>query len=93
MTAQKQVYSFANGRAEGTGEMRDLLGGKGAGLVEMTRIGLPVPAGFVITTEACALFLRHGRGRLQPLQAEVRRHLKRLEAASGRRFGAAAFVR
>ncbi len=87
MRARKQVYFFGGGRAEGTGARHDLLGGKGAGLVEMTRIGLPVPAGFVITTEACAIYLRHGRGRLKPLEAEVRRHLKRLESITGRRFG------
>jgi len=55
----KHVYFFGGGRAEGRGTMRELLGGKGAGLMEMTRIGLPVPAGFVITTEACSLFLEH----------------------------------
>ncbi len=67
--------------------MRDLLGGKGAGLMEMTRIGLPVPPGFVITTEACALYLRHGRKRLRPVEAEVSRHLARLERIAGRSFG------
>ena len=57
----KYVYFFGAGKADGTGDMRDLLGGKGAGLAEMTRIGLPVPAGFTITTEACDYYLTHGR--------------------------------
>jgi pyruvate,orthophosphate dikinase len=53
----RYVYFFGKGKAEGRGDMRDVLGGKGAGLMEMTRIGLPVPAGFVITTDACAHYL------------------------------------
>jgi pyruvate,orthophosphate dikinase len=84
---RKHVYFFGRGRAEGHGGMKDLLGGKGAGLMEMTRIGLPVPPGFVITTETCELYLRHGRRRLRAIEGEVRRHLARLESAAGRRFG------
>jgi pyruvate, orthophosphate dikinase len=83
----KHVYSFGGGKAEGRGSMRELLGGKGAGLMEMTRIGLPVPAGFVITTEACSLFLEHGPKRLRSVEREVRRALARLERLAGRRFG------
>ncbi len=85
--ARKTVYFFGAGQAEGDGEMKILLGGKGAGLMEMTRIGLPVPAGFVITTEACASFLSRGRSALKALQPEIRRHMSRLEKAAGRRFG------
>jgi len=85
--AHKFVYSFGGGRAEGDGSMKTLLGGKGAGLMEMTRIGLPVPAGFVITTEACARYLREGPRALRPLEAEVRKHLHRLETVAGRRLG------
>jgi len=85
--ARKFVYFFGGGRAEGDGSMKTLLGGKGAGLMEMTRIGLPVPAGFVITTEACTLYLKGGRGALRPIEGEVRRHLGRLETIAGRRFG------
>jgi len=55
-TVKKWVYFFGAGKAEGDGEWRDLLGGKGAGLAEMTKIGLPVPAGFTISTEACDYF-------------------------------------
>jgi pyruvate,orthophosphate dikinase len=85
--AHKYVYAFGAGRAEGDGSMRTLLGGKGAGLMEMTRIGLPVPAGFVLTTEACALYLAQGRRALKPMASEVRRHMRRLERTAGRQFG------
>jgi pyruvate,orthophosphate dikinase len=67
--------------------MRDVLGGKGAGLMEMTRIGLPVPAGFVITTDACAHYLASAPGRLKPLRREIARNMSRLEKVTGRRFG------
>ncbi len=85
--ARRHVYFFGGGRAQGHGGMKDLLGGKGAGLMEMTRIGLPVPAGFVITTETCDLYLRHGRRRLRAIEGEVRRNLARLESVTGRRLG------
>lgn len=85
--ARKFVYSFGAGRAEGNGSMRTLLGGKGAGLMEMTRIGLPVPAGFVLTTEACARYLEQGRKALKPMASEVRRHMARLERTVGKSFG------
>ncbi len=58
-TVKRYVYFFGAGKAEGDGEMKDVLGGKGAGLAEMTRIGLPVPAGFTITTECCDYYLKH----------------------------------
>jgi pyruvate,orthophosphate dikinase len=85
----KYVYFFGNGKADGTGEMKDLLGGKGAGLAEMTRIGLPVPAGFTITTEACDYYLKHGRAYPGELRAEVSKSLARLEKVTGKRLGAA----
>jgi pyruvate,orthophosphate dikinase len=83
----KFVYFFGAGKAEGDGEMRDLLGGKGAGLAEMTRIGLPVPAGFTITTEACDYFYKHDRKYPASLRAEVATHLKRLEKVVGKKLG------
>ncbi|HEY4742060.1 MAG TPA: pyruvate, phosphate dikinase [Candidatus Acidoferrales bacterium] len=83
----KFVYFFGAGKAEGDGEMRDLLGGKGAGLAEMTRIGLPVPAGFTITTEACDYFYRHDRKYPAGLRAEVETHLRRLEKVVGKKLG------
>jgi pyruvate,orthophosphate dikinase len=85
---RRYVYSFGRGRAEGSAGMVDLLGGKGAGLMEMTRIGLPVPAGFIIGTDACALYLEEGRGALRrAIGGQVERALARLERAAGRRFG------
>jgi pyruvate,orthophosphate dikinase len=83
----KYVYFFGAGKADGTGEMRDLLGGKGAGLAEMTRIGLPVPAGFTITTETCDYFLTHGRKYPGALRGEVAKSIARLEKLTGKRLG------
>ena len=83
----KYVYFFGAGKADGAGDMRDLLGGKGAGLAEMTRIGLPVPAGFTITTETCDYYLKHGRKYPKALRAEVSKHLARLEKLTGKKLG------
>jgi pyruvate,orthophosphate dikinase len=77
------VYDFSEGAELG----RELLGGKGAGLAEMTAIGIPVPAGFIVTTEACREYMRAG-GRLPDgLQEEIDEHLGRLEEETGKRFG------
>jgi pyruvate,orthophosphate dikinase len=85
---RRLIYFFGGGRAEGHGAMKEVLGGKGAGLHEMTRIGLPVPAGFVISTEACETFLAHGAEALRrAMGAELAKSLARLERAAGRRFG------
>ena len=83
----KYVYFFGAGKADGTGDMRDLLGGKGAGLAEMTRIGLPVPAGFTITTETCDYFLTHGRKYPSELRGEVAKSIARLEKLTGKKLG------
>lgn len=85
---KKYVYFFGAGKAEGTGEMKDLLGGKGAGLAEMTRIGLPVPAGFTITTEACDYYFKHDRRLPRELPGQVNKALARLEKVTGKRLGA-----
>jgi len=85
--SRKWTYFFGNGRAEGAGEQRSLLGGKGAGLAEMTRIGLPVPAGFTITTEACAAYNERNGKWPQGLEPEVRRAMIKLERACRRKFG------
>src|SRR6202035_925405 len=77
-TTVKYVYFFGAGKAEGTGNMREVLGGKGAGLAEMTRIGLPVPAGFTITTECCDHYLKHDRHYPEELRAQVATNLNRL---------------
>jgi pyruvate, orthophosphate dikinase len=84
---KKYVYFFGNRKADGSGEMKDLLGGKGAGLAEMTRIGLPVPAGFTITTEACDYYYQHNRKLPKELAGQVRAALSKLERVTGKRFG------
>src|SRR2546425_2033600 len=85
---RRYLYFFGRGRAEGHGGLKDLLGGKGSGLHEMPRIGLPVPAGFVISTAACDLYLKRGREALRrAIGREVTRHMGRLERETGRRFG------
>src|SRR5688572_24766400 len=82
----KWVYAFGDGKADGSAAMKDLLGGKGANLAEMTGLGLPVPPGFVITTEACRAY-RAG-GEVPPeLAAEVDQHLAALERRMGKRLG------
>src|SRR5580704_13518666 len=83
----KYVYFFGAGKAEGQGDAKDLLGGKGAGLAEMTRIGLPVPGGFTITTETCDYFLKHDHKYPKELAAQVDANLKRLEKVTGKRLG------
>ncbi len=86
---KKYVYFFGNGKAEGDRTMRDLLGGKGAGLAEMTNAGLPVPPGFTISTEACRLYYVRG-GRLpREVVQEIDQHLARLERVAGAKLGAA----
>src|ERR1700686_2875530 len=83
----KYVYFFGAGKAEGTGDMKELLGGKGAGLAEMTRIGLPVPAGFTITTETCDHYLTHGKKYPKELRAEVSKNIQRLEKLTKKKLG------
>lgn len=83
----KYVYFFGNGKAEGNKDMKDLLGGKGAGLAEMTSIGLPVPAGFTITTEVCDLYYKNNKKYPNGLEKEVQENMKKLEKASGKKFG------
>src|SRR5918997_2119771 len=84
--SNRYVYFFGAGQTEGSQEMKDLLGGKGAGLAEMARIGVPVPPGFTITTEVCRLYLRSGDDPAG-LAEEVGAALKRLEEATGKSFG------
>jgi pyruvate,orthophosphate dikinase len=84
---KKAIYFFGGGKAEGRAAMRDLLGGKGAGLHEMTRIGAPVPPGFTITTEVCSYYYAHRRQYPKGLQSDVMAGLGRIEKILGRRFG------
>ncbi len=85
--AAKYVYFFGNGKAEGNAEMKNLLGGKGANLAEMTSIGLTVPPGFTISTEVCTEFYRNDSQYPAGLMAEVETHLRKVEELMGRRFG------
>ena len=84
---KKTVYFFGGGKAEGRAVMRELLGGKGAGLHEMTRIGAPVPPGFTITTEVCSYYYAHHQHYPKGLQSDVMAGLGRIEKILGRRFG------
>jgi pyruvate,orthophosphate dikinase len=86
-SSKKWVYFFGAGEAEGRGDQKELLGGKGAGLHEMNRIGLPVPAGFTITTEACTYFYDHAGAYPDGLTDQVKAALDRVEAVMGCRFG------
>ncbi|MDO9080824.1 MAG: PEP/pyruvate-binding domain-containing protein, partial [Desulfuromonadales bacterium] len=86
----KYVYFFGNGEADGRGEMKNLLGGKGANLAEMTAIGLPVPPGFTIRTEVCTAFYKNDRNYPECLPEEVAANLRKIEAVIGNRFGDAA---
>ncbi len=89
-TKQKMVYSFGGGKADGRAEMKNLLGGKGANLAEMANLGIPVPAGFTITTEVCTHYYQHSRSYPKTLEAEVTQALTRVEKVMGARFGDAA---
>lgn len=83
----KYVYYFGAGKAEGNGQMKEILGGKGAGLAEMTRIGLPVPAGFTISTATCDYYFKHERKYPKELRAQVQANLARLEKTTGKKLG------
>ncbi|HSW38380.1 MAG TPA: pyruvate, phosphate dikinase, partial [Acidobacteriota bacterium] len=85
--ATKYVYLFANGQSEGSGDMKDLLGGKGAGLAEMTNAGLPVPPGFTITTEACVSYYAEGEKFPAGMWNQVISAMKKIEIASGKELG------
>jgi pyruvate,orthophosphate dikinase len=87
MTVKKWVYFFGAGKAEGDGTWRDLLGGKGAGLAEMTKIGLPVPAGFTISTEACDYHYKHDRKLPPELAKQVADNVAKLERATKKKLG------
>jgi len=84
---KRRVYFFGGGRADGNASMKSLLGGKGANLAEMTRLGVPVPAGFTISTEVCTEFYAQGRQLPKGLEAELRAHLARVEKEMGGTFG------
>ncbi|HEY6322468.1 MAG TPA: pyruvate, phosphate dikinase, partial [Thermoanaerobaculia bacterium] len=85
--AAKYIYAFGGGKADGRGDQKELLGGKGAGLAEMSRLGIPVPPGFTLTTEVCTWFQEHHGSYPPGLESELDRQLRRLEALTGQRFG------
>lgn len=83
----KLVYFFGNGKAEGTSKMKDLLGGKGANLAEMTNLKIPVPPGFTITTAVCLDFYKNGKKLPTTLRKDVLKNLGRVETIMGKKFG------
>ncbi|OQA57348.1 MAG: Pyruvate, phosphate dikinase [Candidatus Omnitrophica bacterium ADurb.Bin277] len=85
--SSKYVYFFGSGKAEGDAKMKSLLGGKGANLAEMTNLGIPVPAGFTITTETCDLFYRNEKKWPSGLEQQVRENIVKLEKSMGLKFG------
>ena len=85
--AQKYVYTWGAGKADGDGTMKNLLGGKGANLAEMTRIGLPVPPGFTITTEVCTYYYANKRTYPASLQSQLEAGVKNMEKIMGYKFG------
>src|SRR5438067_5125170 len=86
VASARYVYDFD----EPSGGGRDLLGGKGVGLAEMTQMGVPVPAGFTITTDACRAYMSNGKAFPGALDGEIDEHLRTLEQKTGKRFGDAA---
>jgi pyruvate,orthophosphate dikinase len=84
---RRYVYWFGGGRADGRADMKNLLGGKGANLAEMARLGLPVPPGFTISTDVCTYYYAHGRTYPGPLRTQVKGALGKIEKALGKRFG------
>ncbi|HEX9458365.1 MAG TPA: pyruvate, phosphate dikinase [Thermoanaerobaculia bacterium] len=87
MGQPQYVYYFGDGNAEGNAKMKDVLGGKGAGLAEMTNIGVPVPPGFTISTGVCTWFYAHGKTYPPELKSAVEENLARVEKSVGRKFG------
>jgi len=83
----KWVYAFGDGRAEGKADMRDQLGGKGAGLADMANLGLPVPPGFTITTDVCTYYYEHDQNYPKNLQEQVEKALDRVGHITGKKFG------
>ena len=84
---KKYIYFFGEGKAEGNANMKDLLGGKGANLAEMTNAGIPVPPGFTITTEMCTYFYQHDGKLPDDFDAQLKEYLSRLEKVTGKKFG------
>jgi pyruvate, orthophosphate dikinase len=84
---KKYVYFFGNKKADGKSEMKNLLGGKGANLAEMTNLGIPVPPGFTVTTEVCTYYYENKRKYPKELETEVKKNVKKIEELVGMQFG------
>ena len=84
--ANKWVYTFGNGAAEGRADMRNLLGGKGANLAEMNLVGLPVPAGFTVTTDVCTYYYENGQTYPSDLMDQVKSGIAHIESIMGKKF-------
>jgi len=87
---KKYVYAFGGGKADGDGAMKDVLGGKGAGLAEMSRAGVPVPPGFTISTEVCNIYFQNKNSIPAEIEREIDTSLQQLESATGKKLGDAA---
>jgi len=87
--AKKYIYFFGDGKAEGTAEMKAVLGGKGANLAEMTNLGIPVPPGFTLTTECCRAYYESGKKWPAGLKEELAKNMAKLEKTTGKKFGGA----
>src|SRR5213594_753394 len=87
MSVERHVYFFGNGRADGSAAMRDILGGKGAGLAEMANLGLPVPPGFTITTAVCSHYYENGKTYPKGLEEQVGAALAEVGRITGKTFG------
>ena len=85
--AKKQVYFFGGGKADGNAKMKELLGGKGANLAEMAKLGVPVPPGFTITTEVCTHFYENKKTYPKGLEQEVEKAMAKMEKLMGKKFG------
>ena len=87
MASEKHVYYFGGGKADGNGTMKDLLGGKGAGLAEMTNTGVPVPPGFTITTEVCKTYYDNGQKINGGVDVQIDENISKMEKDLGMKFG------
>ena len=92
MTTQKFVYSFGDGNSEGDASMKNLLGGKGANLAEMSKMGLPVPPGFTITTEFCDFYYKNDKSIPEQLKKDVSGAINFIESKKFRRWGGLGFL-
>src|SRR5208283_5362006 len=85
--SKKYVYAFGAGTADGDGKMKDVLGGKGSGLAEMSRAGVPVPPGFTISTDVCTIYFKNNNNVPEDINKEIEQHLTNLEKQVGKKFG------